>query len=608
MKKQTISLLRMGWLFAGLAAVGYLTSCGTDDPDPSGEAPIASFQYEVSTTNFLEVTFTSFSQNAASQSWAFGDGNTSTDESPVHTYTEAGTYTVVLTVTGTDGTTADQSRTITLTDPNSAAQALAGTGSKVWQLIADPSTGVFALEVGPEDRSQIWWSFGGAEQLCVRPCLMNDTWTFNNDGTFDYDNQGDFWGEGGIFAAELVGTCFDATNAANWVGAEGQDLTGWNSGSHGYTYDVTAGTLTIDGGFIGIAKAATDSEVTAPQSSVTYKVVKLVDADVDTLVLETTIPAPGYWKAVLVSYDNPNDKIVIGECAAVEAADVTFKVNMNDYANSFTQVYVSGSFNGWSGDGWPMDDTDGDGVWTLTKEIAVGEHEYKFTLDNWAAQEEFTDGTSCTITKDGFVNRYLNVSGPTNVGPYCFNSCSNCPVVVTLADIQGKTYKIPAEPGALFVGPGIGDPSWYSIDQGWIDAGLCLFDDTFAFGTGGVYTVNVGAEMFTEGYMEGIDANGCVAVANVPSNLTPWAGGTFTYSLTEGVDGANPKLTVTGNGAYIGFYKGANGLEPNQPSAVTAGSVTYEIIAFSANSMTVSVDISAAQDRSAAWSVKLVTQ
>ena len=37
-------------------------------------------------------------------SWDFGDGNTSTDENPVHTYTTAGTYDVTLSVVGDGGT------------------------------------------------------------------------------------------------------------------------------------------------------------------------------------------------------------------------------------------------------------------------------------------------------------------------------------------------------------------------------------------------------------------------------------------------------------------------------------------------------------------------
>ena len=49
-----------------------------------------------------EVTFINTSESASDYAWDFGDGETSTEESPVHTYTEAGTFTVALTVSGGD--------------------------------------------------------------------------------------------------------------------------------------------------------------------------------------------------------------------------------------------------------------------------------------------------------------------------------------------------------------------------------------------------------------------------------------------------------------------------------------------------------------------------
>lgn len=42
------------------------------------------------------ITFNNTSSNASSYEWDFGDGGTSTDENPSHTYTEAGTYSVSL--------------------------------------------------------------------------------------------------------------------------------------------------------------------------------------------------------------------------------------------------------------------------------------------------------------------------------------------------------------------------------------------------------------------------------------------------------------------------------------------------------------------------------
>lgn len=50
----------------------------------------------------LEVNFTSTAVNADTYEWDFGDGSTSNEENPIHTYTEQGTYTVTLTVYDSD--------------------------------------------------------------------------------------------------------------------------------------------------------------------------------------------------------------------------------------------------------------------------------------------------------------------------------------------------------------------------------------------------------------------------------------------------------------------------------------------------------------------------
>ncbi|MFK7979346.1 MAG: family 16 glycosylhydrolase, partial [Saprospiraceae bacterium] len=104
---------------------------------------------------------------------------------------------------------------------------------------------------------------------------------------------------------------------------------------------------------------------------------------------------------------------------------VTFAVDMNSHSGTFTTVYVSGTFNNWSGDANSLSDVDGDGVWTGTMEMEHGEHEYKFTLDNWAAQENLTSGSDCTVTNDGFTNRAITVSGSAE---FCFTweTCDAC--------------------------------------------------------------------------------------------------------------------------------------------------------------------------------------
>ena len=53
-------------------------------------------------------------------------------------------------------------------------------------------------------------------------------------------------------------------------------------------------------------------------------------------------------------------------------------------------------------------------------------HEYKFTLDGWTAQEEFTDGDPCTSTIDGYVNRTVDITAAATLSVVCYNSCDAC--------------------------------------------------------------------------------------------------------------------------------------------------------------------------------------
>lgn len=61
-----------------------------------------------STTNGclpVAVTFTNLSANAIGWEWNFGDGNTSTDETPAHTYQNSGNYSIGLTITADNNCT-----------------------------------------------------------------------------------------------------------------------------------------------------------------------------------------------------------------------------------------------------------------------------------------------------------------------------------------------------------------------------------------------------------------------------------------------------------------------------------------------------------------------
>jgi len=162
--------------------------------------------------------------------------------------------------------------------------------------------------------------------------------------------------------------------------------------------------------------------------------------------------------------DNFNDRFInpvmadttiatcFGECSidtncmpAAENGMVTFNVDMSSYAESFEKVYVSGNFNGWAGESNPLTDEDEDGVWSGTLEIPGGNHEFKFTLDNWAVQENFEEGASCTVTNSGFTNRALTVDGDLTL---CFpwNDCTSCLV---------GTNELTVNPNLVFIHPNV---------------------------------------------------------------------------------------------------------------------------------------------------------
>ena len=103
--------------------------------------------------------------------------------------------------------------------------------------------------------------------------------------------------------------------------------------------------------------------------------------------------------------------------------DIVFNVDMSEYEQEFNTPYVSGTFNGWSGEEHPMTDF-GNGIWSTTISLADGEYKYKFTIDNWLAQEDLNSGEVCVLTDGGFTTRGFIVSGEDKtLSTPLFNSC-----------------------------------------------------------------------------------------------------------------------------------------------------------------------------------------
>lgn len=265
------------------------------------EDPIASFQFEVSQDNYLEVSFTNYSQHAESYSWNFGDGNSSTEENPTHVYDAAGSYQVVLTATNSEGTTANYSQDIEITDPLAAQTILDGGSSKTWKLLRD---GV-CLGVGPDaDGARSWWAL---ENDGSRPCVFYHEFTFNRDGSFVFEDNNIFWGETAVFAGtDFNEICFEPT-AANMINSNGDDVSAWMSGTHQFTYDPTVGeiTLTGNGAWMGMPQLGTSAESIVPEASRTFKAI-LEEMDGYDVLTVVYAYADLYWDFTYVSYDDPS--------------------------------------------------------------------------------------------------------------------------------------------------------------------------------------------------------------------------------------------------------------------------------------------------------------
>jgi hypothetical protein len=128
-----------------------------------------------------------------------------------------------------------------------------------------------------------------------------------------------------------------------------------------------------------------------------------------------------------------------GSCPApATTQNITFQVDMTG-TTGFTNLYVSGQFNSWSGNANQLTDPDGNNVFTATLPLLAGQWEYKFSMDNWASSEQLdplTSDSTCTLTTGGFTNRVLqSVSGQNTTLPVvCYASCLACGADASMAE------------------------------------------------------------------------------------------------------------------------------------------------------------------------------
>jgi PKD repeat protein len=143
------------------------------------------------TLNEYEITFKVKSANVESYLWDFGDGNTSTEKEPVHTYGKGGLYKVTLTVTGqgNEERTKEKSFEVAIPIEELLAGGPGNVNGKTWKLSKTYVSGMDGsgrvsddMPIENASTDEVLRYFGLGDEY-------NDEYTFYPDGTYSIDSK-----------------------------------------------------------------------------------------------------------------------------------------------------------------------------------------------------------------------------------------------------------------------------------------------------------------------------------------------------------------------------------------------------------------------------------
>jgi len=153
----------------------------------------------------------------------------------------------------------------------------------VWKMA--PEAGSFG--VGPTQGNMDWWKIDAAG-VTQRACFFDDTYVFGSDGSFSNVLGAETWIEDWQGGGNACGTPVpphDGTAVAT------------------YTYDESAGTVTIDGtgAYLGIPKAYNGGELTDPSQQAPASITYLIElSENDTKMTLDIEIENGWWRFILV--------------------------------------------------------------------------------------------------------------------------------------------------------------------------------------------------------------------------------------------------------------------------------------------------------------------
>jgi len=156
------------------------TGVKADDGVITDELPEARFTTSVSGNSVSFNNNSTDDHGIASSSWSFGDGNTSYATDPSHTYANAGSYTVTLTVTDTKGQTDSTAASVTIAGDTCPQTSSSAESYPAWSASASYVIGDKVSHQGVNYEAT-WWSTGAV------PTIYTNVWKVIGAG--DGDNQ-----------------------------------------------------------------------------------------------------------------------------------------------------------------------------------------------------------------------------------------------------------------------------------------------------------------------------------------------------------------------------------------------------------------------------------
>ena len=258
-------------------------------------------------------------------------------------------------------------------------------------------------------------------------------------------------------------------------------------------------------------------------------------------------------------------------CEAPAQANVTFSVDMSNYPGGLGEndgVFLNGNFevNGgqWCGDCNPMSDDDGDNIWTITLPFDAGNYEYKFTVNGWNNQEQFSEVVDgCTVSDGTYTNRSLVVpdTNDMTLDTVFWNLCPG--------ESPGNFYTVTFEVNTSAIVGGVGANGLYAGGGVLGNAqALQLLDDD----GDGVYVGSISLE-------EGTTGN--YIFLNSPSDGGDWGA----KENLEGQDCADPNNfndrilePVTGDTTLLACFGYCSGNGTGEcPSDIVTYNVTFSV-------------------------------